>query len=78
MHEPGVTDEKEFTDWLKEEEAYLKGLQSEPLEETLEMEYPNEPHLDNPGMPLREGRGMLWRVRSEAPQDEETIIIDDP
>ncbi|KAK0493032.1 hypothetical protein EDD18DRAFT_1108258 [Armillaria luteobubalina] len=28
MHELGVTDEKEFTDWLKEEEMYLKGLQN--------------------------------------------------
>ena len=26
-------------EWLREEEAYLRGLSKEPLEETLEMEY---------------------------------------
>ncbi|PBK84535.1 hypothetical protein ARMGADRAFT_1037030 [Armillaria gallica] len=35
----GMTDEKEFEAWLKEEEAYLSGLRCELLEETIEMEY---------------------------------------
>ncbi|KAK0441211.1 uncharacterized protein EV420DRAFT_1769035 [Desarmillaria tabescens] len=39
MQELGVTDEKEFEAWLSEEEAYLSGLQREPPEETIEMEY---------------------------------------
>ncbi len=39
MRELGVADEKGFEAWLKEEEMYLSGLQHEPPEETLEMEY---------------------------------------
>ncbi|KAK0499109.1 hypothetical protein EDD18DRAFT_1308436 [Armillaria luteobubalina] len=39
MRELGVEDENEFNLWLKEEEVYLSGLQREPPEETVEMEY---------------------------------------
>ncbi|KAK0477167.1 hypothetical protein EDD18DRAFT_1312804 [Armillaria luteobubalina] len=39
MLELGITDEKEFEVSLKEEEAYLSGLQCEPLEKTVKMEY---------------------------------------
>lgn len=39
MHDLGVSNTKVFEDWLEEEKAYLLGLQKEPLEETLQMEY---------------------------------------
>ncbi|EIW78051.1 hypothetical protein CONPUDRAFT_61867, partial [Coniophora puteana RWD-64-598 SS2] len=39
MQELGVKDENVFEEWLKEERVYLKGLQKEPENETLEMEY---------------------------------------
>lgn len=39
MHDLGVSNTNVFEDWLEEEKAYLLGLQKEPLEETLQMEY---------------------------------------
>jgi hypothetical protein len=39
MQDLGVSDVSVFEDWLAEEKAYLLGLQKEPLEETLQMEY---------------------------------------
>jgi len=39
MQDLGVSDVKVFEDWLEEEKVYLLGLQKEPLEETLQMEY---------------------------------------
>ncbi len=39
MRELGITVEKEFKAWLREEETYLSNLQHEPPEETIEMEY---------------------------------------
>ena len=39
MRDLGVVDTKVFEEWLEEEKAYLLGLQKEPLEETLQMEY---------------------------------------
>ncbi|KAK0496146.1 hypothetical protein EDD18DRAFT_1309780 [Armillaria luteobubalina] len=39
MRDLGVAHEKEFDSWLKEEATYLSGLQREPPEETVEMEY---------------------------------------
>ncbi|KAK0503746.1 hypothetical protein EDD18DRAFT_1305633 [Armillaria luteobubalina] len=39
MHDLGVANKKEFDSWLKEEVTYLSGLQREPPEETVEMEY---------------------------------------
>jgi hypothetical protein len=39
MDDLGVSDIKVFEEWLEEEKAYLLGLQKEPLEETLQMEY---------------------------------------
>ncbi|KIO07397.1 hypothetical protein M404DRAFT_23899 [Pisolithus tinctorius Marx 270] len=38
-HELGVTADTEFTTWLQEERNYLEGLEMEPLNETLQMEY---------------------------------------
>ncbi|KAI6142816.1 hypothetical protein BKA82DRAFT_4331420 [Pisolithus tinctorius] len=37
--ELGVTADTEFTTWLQEERSYLEGLEMEPLNETLQMEY---------------------------------------
>ncbi|KAI6156950.1 hypothetical protein BKA82DRAFT_25914 [Pisolithus tinctorius] len=37
--ELGVTADTEFTMWLQEERSYLEGLEMEPLNETLQMEY---------------------------------------
>ncbi|KAI6143412.1 hypothetical protein BKA82DRAFT_4331277 [Pisolithus tinctorius] len=37
--ELGVTTDIEFTMWLQEEQSYLEGLEMEPLNETLQMEY---------------------------------------
>ncbi|KAI6146179.1 hypothetical protein BKA82DRAFT_4330387 [Pisolithus tinctorius] len=37
--ELGVTADTEFTTWLQEERNYLEGLEMEPLNETLQMEY---------------------------------------
>ncbi|KAI6156953.1 hypothetical protein BKA82DRAFT_4325550 [Pisolithus tinctorius] len=37
--ELGVTADTEFTTWLQEEQNYLEGLEMEPLNETLQMEY---------------------------------------
>ncbi|KIN95760.1 hypothetical protein M404DRAFT_934427, partial [Pisolithus tinctorius Marx 270] len=37
--ELGVTADTEFTRWLQEERNYLEGLEMEPLNETLQMEY---------------------------------------
>jgi hypothetical protein len=34
-----VTDTKVFAEWLIEEKEYLKGLMTEPIRETQEMEY---------------------------------------
>jgi hypothetical protein len=39
MLDLGITDESVFETWLDEERAYLQGLQKEPEEETLQMEY---------------------------------------
>ena len=39
MEDLGVSDIKVLEEWLEEEKAYLLGLQKEPLEETLQMEY---------------------------------------
>jgi hypothetical protein len=39
MHDLGVTDRRIFEEWLDEEKVYLRGLQKEPEEETLHMEY---------------------------------------
>ncbi|KAI6145997.1 hypothetical protein BKA82DRAFT_4016156 [Pisolithus tinctorius] len=38
-HELGVTADTKFTMWLQEEQSYLEGLEMEPLNETLQMEY---------------------------------------
>jgi len=35
----GITSDATFQEWLLEERTYLKGLQKEPVQETLEMEY---------------------------------------
>ncbi|KAI6143421.1 hypothetical protein BKA82DRAFT_4331281 [Pisolithus tinctorius] len=37
--ELGLTTDTEFTTWLQEEQSYLEGLEMEPLNETLQMEY---------------------------------------
>lgn len=34
-----ITDVSVFPQWLEEERAYLKGLSTEPIRETKEMEY---------------------------------------
>lgn len=39
MRDLGVSDTNVFENWLAEEKTYLLGLQKEPLEETLQMEY---------------------------------------
>jgi hypothetical protein len=39
MLDLGIENEGMFHTWLLEEQAYLKALKSEPLVETLEMEY---------------------------------------
>lgn len=39
MKQHGITDPLLFNTWLAEEKEYLSNLTSEPLEETLEMEY---------------------------------------
>jgi hypothetical protein len=39
MYDLGVTDRHVFHEWLEEEKTYLKRLQKEPEEETLQMEY---------------------------------------
>jgi len=39
MSDLGIHDESVFEVWLEEERAYLQGLQREPEEETLQMEY---------------------------------------
>jgi len=39
MLDLGIPDESVFEVWLEEEQAYLQGLQKEPEEETLQMEY---------------------------------------
>lgn len=39
MIDLGVANEAVFEEWLKEEHKYLSSLSSEPLTETLEMEY---------------------------------------
>jgi hypothetical protein len=39
MSDLGIPDESVFEAWLDEERAYLQGLQKEPEDETLQMEY---------------------------------------
>jgi len=39
MNDLGVSDARVFEDWLEEEKVYLLGLQTEPMHETLQMEY---------------------------------------
>jgi hypothetical protein len=39
MFDLGITDRRVLEEWLEEEKVYLKGLQKEPEEETLHMEY---------------------------------------
>jgi hypothetical protein len=39
MRDLGITDDRVFESWLKEEKVYLHGLKKEPAHETLEMEY---------------------------------------
>ena len=39
MSDLGIADGSVFEVWLEEERAYLQGLQREPDEETLQMEY---------------------------------------
>jgi hypothetical protein len=39
MEELGVHDGSTFEQWLKEEEEYLQSLKTEPVEETLRMDY---------------------------------------
>jgi len=39
MLDLGIADESVFETWLDEEREYLQGLQKEPEEETLQMEY---------------------------------------
>jgi hypothetical protein len=39
MTDLAITDVSVFTQWLKEEQEYLKGLSTEPIRETKEMEY---------------------------------------
>ena len=39
MLDQGISSKATFQEWLLEERTYLKGLQKEPVHETLEMEY---------------------------------------
>lgn len=39
MERHGITDTAVLSTWLGEEKTYLQGLKSEPVQETLEMEY---------------------------------------
>ena len=39
MLDLGILDESVFETWLDEERVYLQGLQKEPEQETLQMEY---------------------------------------
>jgi len=39
MQDQGINSDATFQEWLVEERTYLRGLQKEPIRETLEMEY---------------------------------------
>ena len=39
MQDQGIGSDATFQEWLLEERTYLRGLQKEPIRETLEMEY---------------------------------------
>ena len=39
MQDLGISNESVFEVWLEEERVYLRGLKTEPAEETLQMEY---------------------------------------
>lgn len=39
MSEQGIKDASVFKTWLQEEQDYLKGLSTEPIEEMLQIDY---------------------------------------